>query len=580
MNKKAFVAAITELGSKKGLSNEFLVEAIQESFQIAVGKKFEDEFRVVSNKFRRSVDRNPLNKEIEKLPTAHIRTEVDLKTGKINVFHQWEVVAEDDIVDDFLQISNKDVKFKNAKLKIGDFYEEEFDFDTLGKGDVTRFITNFKQKIAKAEKEMLLEAFKSKIGNIITGTVEKADGNIVMVNLGKTSAVLGAKDLIGDEKYRSGDPIKVYVVGIGKDDKKSSLIQVSRSHKDFLRKLFENEVNEIYDKTVIIKDIARRAGQRAKVVVYSTDPNVDASGACIGKGGERIQKIVSQLGNAKDEKEKIDIVQWHSNTGLYLSEILKPGRVLGVNIDQENKRAVVITTADSMKLAIGLRGQNVNLAKDLTGLEDIRIIDETMLEENNITSYTTLEQLQIEDEIETKEEERRIFREESIRQRELLKSKEKIVAEINPESFVDKDEDEGVDLEEEIVNETTSDGETSVVIEEETTPIVEDVIPTEVREVKTTTTLESLEKALEEEKKNKINAPSDDYKKPYKKRVEKKTEKKVFEEEIPVSDEEKKNVSKMDIYTAEELAELDNEDVIEVEEDWSEYDSDDYYEEK
>ena len=457
----------------------------------------------------------------------------------------------------------------------------------------------FKQKISKAEKDALLDAFASKIGTIITGEVDKADGHCVIVDLGRTTATLFKADLIGDERFNQGDSIKVYVEGIGKDEKKGSLIKISRSCPGFLRQLFQNEIHEIYDGTVIIKDIARIAGKRSKVAVYSKDPNVDPSGACIGTNGTRIQAIVSQLGNAKDNKEKIDVITYNSNLGLYVAELLKPGKVLGMAINDETQTIIVVCENETSVQAIGFKGTNAILARKLTGYK-MDILDLDAANEKGLTALPNYKTLDV-FEVEAREDEKRRFRE---RQEELLKNRVATSEDEITETFIDKDFDE--DNIDEIPFETVADEivpeitpvENEVQIEETVTETpVEETVAEEVKEpvkvkeepvyndapvykkeeeviehseAKTTITLESLEKSLEEEKKSKEQKS---FKKKFKKEEKKSDD---SSEEISI-----KPVQKMDIYTDEELEELDAElddlDSYE-EEDYSDYDSDDYYE--
>ncbi len=603
MEKKSFLAAVSELGNQRGLTKEVIADAICEAFQLSLNKKFEDEYKVLG-RFSKSVKKNDKNllkdKEVVKLPSALIRVACDLDRGTLNVYHQFKVLNDDDIQDDFLEISLEEAQKVNPNLQVGDIYEEEVNLSDLTKKDVDRFISNFKQKISKAEKSALLDIYKDKIGSIVTGSVEKADSNSVLLNLGRTSITLYKRDLIGDEGnfLRPGDPLKVYISDIGKGDKKSSLIHASRSCEEFLQKLFESEVNEIADGTVVIKDIARMSGKRSKVVVYSNDPNVDASGACIGKNGERIQRIVNQLGNSKESKEKVDVVLYHRNLGVYLSEILKPGEILGINFGEDDKTALVICKNDTMKLAVGLKGQNISLARKLTHLENIKVINDYDMEKEGVTSYKPIEEYIAEDEEAEKEEARKRFREESIRH---AKAKENTESIIDHEVLIDSNkgeeqevtinlnEDDSTIVEEKQAEELLNDDTPIEEKKEETEKSISEIsnaeetkveivkekkeTPVEHREVKTTTTLESLEKSLEEEKKSKSESKN---KKANKKKIDK-----VAKEE---SDEVKKPIKKMDIYTEEELRELDDEenenDYYDDEEDWSEYDNDDFYEDK
>ena len=579
-DEKLFLSALEQLGSAKGISSDVIVEAISDSFKIAFTKKLEDEDRIFYNSKKVKDNKKLVANKALKLDDALVRCDIDLKLGKIDLYHQFKVVNDDDIEDDFIEIGLTEAQQIDKNLKVGDFYEVPISIQDFSPSDVNRFKTTFLQKISKAEKDALLETYSNRIGEIVTGTVEKADLHSVIVNLGRTSATLFKNDLIGNETFKPGDQIKVYIESIGKDDKKGNLIKISRSSKGFLKKLFENEVHEIYDQTVIIKDIARKAGVKSKVSVYSNEPNVDASGACIGPNGSRIQAIVSQLGNAKDSKEKIDVITYQPNLGLYLEECLKPGVMIGAKIDYENKEAIVVTQEGTSSLAIGVKGYNVALTRELTGLNKIDVKDESEALRDGI-EYTTMEEFRIK----AREEEKRKFREESLKHKEIEVKKDYETK----NNFEIKGDDEDIDLPEldeeietvstEPVNKEIVEEPKEVIIEPiQEEKVKEEIIkphkeeePIEKTEVKTTTTLESLEKSLEEEKAK--EKTKENYKN--KKKKEHKEEK-ASEEDSYI----KKDVKKMDIYTEEELAEIDAEldDEDEVDDDYSEYDSDSYYE--
>ena len=588
--QKLFLEAVKAFEQEKGISSEILLDALNESFKFAFQKKIEKEnfFDKKTGKSLIKVDKNA-----PKLPDALVRVDIDLDKARIKCFRQWLVLEDDDITDDYIEISIDDAREKSPKIKIGEYYEEELNLDDLNTRDADILKTHFKQKISKAEKEALMANFQNKIGTIVTGDVEKADRRCVIVNLGKTSATLLPGDLIGDEKYNTGDTIKVYIKEIGKDEKRGgSLVKISRSDPGFLRCLFENEIHEIYDGTVIIKDIARLAGKRSKVAVYSNDPNVDPSGACIGQNASRIQSIVSQLGNARDAKEKIDVITYNPNLGIYLSEILKPGNIVGAKID-EGIRTIyaIVESPDQKSLAIGNGGANTILARQLTHYDKVLVKTVEEAEAENI-DYKTMEEF----EAEAREEERRRFRE---RQEMILNmNKPQVEEETTVEEEI-KEEAPATVVEETKVVEPTV--EAAPVVEtpavevaaekpvEETVEIVKKLAepeqkveikkvekpiePEELREVKTTTTIESLEKILEQEKKEKEAKAQ--------KALNKKKKAKKFEDEDDEK-EEKKIIQKMDIYTDEELAELENEELdssYEDEDDYSEYDDDNYYEE-
>lgn len=582
MKKSAFAAAVLELGNKKGIEREKIEEALKYAFSFAINKKIEDDSRVVhtKTKIKRVVKLNEFGEPEEpkyvKPDAIKVRVDANLDKGIINTFVQKEVVETDDeITDDALQICLEEAKKEFPKIKVGDFYETPFDFENLfNKRDVDKFIGAFKQKISESEKEVLAKVFEEKIHTNMSGVVEKADGRIVIVKLlDRASATLQHKDLIGNEQFRNGDIVKVYVKGISSGNKRDGLIEASRSCPEFLAEVFKDEVSEIHDGTVEIKAIARFPGKRAKVAVLSHDSNVDAVGACIGKNGDRIQKIVANIGG----KEHIDVFLYKENKGLFLAEILKPAEVIGVNFssDEEgNESAVVVCKNDTAGVAIS-GGLNPSLLKKMMGLKGVFIYNESELEERGIKGYKTIEQFILEDEENKKEAERKQFLEKSIEYNEAYKAQveEDRKAQEAYEASLNLD---GIDeIEEEKSNEPKAPIEIKIKMPEveekvEEKPVqVKKVEPVEHKEVSTTTTLDELEKSLESEKKTK---PSE---KPSKKK-NKKDDKKEDKEETSLS-------PKMSIYTDDELQEFeddfDDEDFDDSDDDYSEYDTDDMYEE-
>src|SRR5574344_1048970 len=525
-HQKAFLKAMEEMVEEKGISKDIVVDAISEAFKVAYNKKLSDELLIVNRPIKLkkvkkpvAVDENgnPIDATSNKLADALIRSDIDLEKGKIELYRQWKVVKEADLVDDFVEISDEDARVKSNKLKLGDFYEEPLSFDDFSKGDVNRFITAYKQKISRSEKESLLETFKGKIGDLITGVCEKSDEHSVIVNLGRISVTLFQKDLIGRETFKPGDQVKVYVCGISKDDSKiGSLIHCSRSVPEFLEKIFTNEVREIYDGTVKIYKVARIAGFRSKVAVYSNDANVDASGACIGPNGTRIQNIVSQLGNDRNAKEKIDVIEYSPSLGVFLRECLKPGVVIGVSFEDNpegGKNAIVVCQNETGSAAIGFKGTNVILARMLTGLKEIKIFDENVAKEKAI-NYTPMSEFEVEE----RELEKEKFRQESIKNAELGTAKAQNVVEVAAVAGADESDNE-VEEEEMPLSDTLSTQEKTAPVEEtakpvETAPVSETKVQTvetpveaksvevapvkeepkkEFHEVKTTTTLDQLE---------------------------------------------------------------------------------------
>ena len=585
---KLLLENLAAIGEQKGIGEEQIVEILKESFVLAFSKKFEDEMSIIKNYWSKA------NKDETKLSPALIQCTVDMKKGIINIARQWLVKEEDDIVDDFIEISIDNPLVQEKGLKVGDYYEEPLDIDILEKTYVDKFKSNFQQKISKAEKDALVETYKNKIGELVNGTIVKVDPHSVIVELsiGKYSATLYDKDLIGKEVFSPGENIKVFIKGIGKDSrdtKSGNLVQISRSCEGFLRKLFEQEVHEIYDGTVQIKGIVRKAGQRSKVAVYANNLDVDPCGACIGPNGGRIQAIVSQLGRTMDnsDREKIDVICYHENKGLYLCEALRPGIVIGAKFSEDGRKAVAVCEDGTASYAIGKHKTNLTLAMELLDLDEIRVIDESKAIEENL-EYTTVEQFEIQE----KEENRRKIREKALKlQEERAKKAEEEKVNAQDEKAEESYEEVTPTFEEPTVEVATIE-KTSVEIKEESTEkqgesVVEENATVEEQpktskasheenietvEVSTTISLSDLEASLENEKKLK-EATSSSKKKKHDEISKIEKEKHVHE----------KPLKKMEIYTEEELKEFEDEDLgddLDLYDDdyFSEYDDDDYYE--
>ena len=369
IDTKALIQAIDLIEQEKGISKEAIILALKEALEKAY------------------------RKQLGSIDDALVRADIDLKKGVIKLY-QLKTVVEN-VEDDFLEISLEEVKALSLTLNVGDTYQIEASPEDFQKSAAMTVKAILRQKIAEAEKSALYEIYKDKIGEMIVGQVEKIDDRSAIVNIGRTSVYLPSSKRIPGESFKVGDRIKLYVVDV-ESTTKGAQIAVSRIHEGFLKRLFEEELPEIYEGTVIIKAIAREAGLRSKVAVYSLDPNVDAAGACIGQNGTRIQKIVGQLGNAKD-KEKIDIIAYTDNLPLYLVESLKPAQVQGIIVDETNKKATMIIADDNLGTAIGRRGVNPRLATKLTGYT-IEIKDLTSATAEGLT-YLNVDQLKTQEEL-------------------------------------------------------------------------------------------------------------------------------------------------------------------------------------
>ncbi len=480
---------------------------------------------------------------------ANIKVEIDLDNGVIDMFEVK--IVKKDVEDDFLEIELAEAKKENKDYKEGDEYLIPVDINALRRATLMSFKTIMKQKFSQIEKDQLNEEFKGKLQTIVTGRVEKMDEKGATVNIGRSTVYLTRKQMIGDEVFEPLDTIKVYINEVA-TGKTGAHIIVSRSCPGFLEKLFEEEIHDVYDKTITIKAIAREAGARSKVAVYCADPQIDACSTCIGKSGSRIQKIVNQLGNGTS-KEKIDVIAYSEIPGLFIAEALKPAKVVGVDVDEENHSALVVVEDDSYSLAIGRKGINSRLAAKLTGYSIDIVVEKEAQEEG--FEYELLPSLVL------KDQELRATK----RSNELAKEFSRPVSVPGvPEGYVapqervysdtknDFDEVLEEKVEEEISTETI---ETSVNKEE-----------TKAQEVKTTVSLEDLEKSL---------ASSKDTKEKRSYKRNNKVEKKEEEEEAPVITKVAPE-QRMAIYTEEEEKEFELEDQIEEEVEDDDVDYDDY----
>ena len=480
----------------------------------------------------------------------------------------------DEVEDDFLQISVADANAEDSKkkYKAGDEFLIPAQIDDLRKATAMSVKSMLKQKFAEAEKNILYETFKDKIGTLITGKVEKVDERGISVNIVKTSVYLPKKELIGDERFIVGETIKIYVGDVSSGTK-GAHIDVTRSKEGFLRCLCAEEIHEIYDGTIQIKAIAREAGERSKIAVYSSDPKIDPAGACIGPNGSRIQKIVSQLGNGGINKEKIDIIGYSDNTALFIMEALKPAHALGIIVNEEAKTATVVVKDDSLSLAIGRRGVNVRLAVKLTGFNiDVKTESQALEEGLEFTSYEEIQAIE-----DAKREQAQAVVEEQATPISVLPGlPEGYVApqdRVYEEEAESGDEDLKEALEAEAEKkEQKAEVEEAPVVEEvkEEKPVVEEK-PAKAekkeetkREVKTTTSIEDLEKSLADESARKASKPG--------KKNFKKNNKKAEEEEEDNSKPVISTGERMSIYTEEELRQMEEEDK-EAEEEYEDEDN-------
>ena len=547
INAPELFQALEVIETTKGINKDVVIQALVEA---------------ISKGFRKQLGGDD----------ALVKVEMDPEKGTITLAQIKKVVEE--VEDDFLEISVEDANEASKgkiKYQVGDDFIIPSNLESLDKATMMSIKSVFRQKFSEAEKSVLLENFKDKINTMITGRVESVDEKSASINIGRTSVFLTRNQMIGDEKFLPGENIRLYVVGIDNSSKGGARILVSRSHEGFLRCLFNEEIREIYDGTIVIKGIARQAAERSKVAVYSSNPDVDPAGSCIGQNGSRIQKIVTQLGNGTS-KEKIDIIAYSDNPGLYVIEALKPAQVIGVNYDANKKEATAVVKDDSLSLAIGKRGVNVRLAATLTGYH-IDIKTETQALEEGY-EFQTFEELQAL-ELAKKQEERIRLAQEAMEKAASQASTLPGLPEgyVAPMERVYQDEEEDKELEEALQSQVDKEEKVDSPVVEEKVEVKkeepkEEVAPVvnEVKEVQTTTTLSDLEQSLEaEEKKNKGGN---------RKNTRKSQKKEEVEEGAPIFTHDPSQ--NMSIYTDEELKELEEEESQDYEDSDEDIDYDEY----
>lgn len=335
MKLKDFMAAMQAIESDRKLSKEIVIEALQE----ALAKAF--------------------RKHIE-IPDAMVRVDVNDETGDIKVYQQRLIV--EDVEDDELEISLEEAKRVNQSLELGGVVEEEVSIADLGRAAVILAKNVMKQKIREAEKLVVYEEYCDKVDEMITGTIESVEEKFCVVNIGKTLALMPKNQQIPNEQYREDELIRVIIKEVNKETKGAQVL-VSRADATLVKRLFEKEVPEIFQGVIEIKAIAREAGERTKMAVYSHNENVDPIGACIGPRGQRVQVIIDELGG-----EKIDIFEWSEDVTELIKNALSPADVLAVIPSEERKGGLLVVVPDNqLSLAIGKRGKNARLAVKLTG---------------------------------------------------------------------------------------------------------------------------------------------------------------------------------------------------------------------
>lgn len=359
MDRVEFIEALSQIEKEKGIDKEIIFEAIETSLISACKKNFGT--------------------------SQNIKVVIDRETGNVGCFAQKEVVEV--VEDEMLQLSLEQAKEINPFFTVGDVVDIEVTPKNFGRISAQTAKQVVVQKFREAEREILFNQYITKEKDIITGIVQRKERKNVIVQLGKIDAILAPNEQMPGEEYNFMDRIKVYVLEV-KQTTKAPQIYISRTHPELVKRLFEQEVPEVHDGTVEIKSIAREAGSRTKIAVYSKNENVDALGACVGQNGYRVNVIVSELNG-----EKIDVINWSADPKEFIAAALSPSKVLAVAINEESQSAKIVVPDHQLSLAIGKEGQNARLSAKLTGWR-IDIKSETQARETNFMEEETVETLE------------------------------------------------------------------------------------------------------------------------------------------------------------------------------------------
>lgn len=329
------IEALNILEKEKNISKATLLEAIEQSL-----------LQACKNHFGKA---------------DNVKVNINEETGDFSVFAEKTVVEQ--VEDPVTEISLVDAKMRDSKYEVGDIVNVEIKSKEFGRIATQNAKNVILQKIREEERRVLYDEYYSKEREVVTGIVQRYLGRNVSINLGKVDAILNENEMVKGETFKPTERVKVYVLEV-KDTSKGPRILVSRTHPELVKRLFENEVTEVREGIVEIKCIAREAGNRTKMAVWSNDPDVDPVGACVGVNGSRVNTIVEEL-----RGEKIDIINWDENPAILIENALSPAKVICVAADNDEKTAKVVVPDYQLSLAIGKEGQNARLAARLTGFK-------------------------------------------------------------------------------------------------------------------------------------------------------------------------------------------------------------------
>jgi N utilization substance protein A len=349
MNGKELIAVIDQLGREKGIDKARIMGAVETALQTAAKKRFGQ--------------------------GENVKVEIDAKTGEISVISLKTIVET--VVNPKAEISIAEARKVDDGAEVGDEIGSLIEMDELGRIAAQTAKQVICQKVREAEWEAVQKEYSTRQGDLINGIIIGQERRNYIVDLGKTEAILPIQEQIPRETYRRGDRVKAYLLEVRKTPKDVQVI-LSRSHPQFVAKLFELEVPEVGEKIVEIKGVVREPGDRTKIAVSSRDKAVDPVGACVGIKGSRVQAVVREL-----RGEKIDIIAWTNDPRVFIAEALNPASIEKVGIDEDKKSALVVVADSQLSLAIGKNGQNVRLAARLTGWK-IDIISATEYEKEKV----------------------------------------------------------------------------------------------------------------------------------------------------------------------------------------------------
>ncbi|MDF2535496.1 MAG: nusA [Bacillales bacterium] len=327
------IEALTSIEKEKGVSRDVILEALETALISAYKKNFNQ--------------------------AQNVRVDINVETGNVKILARKDIVEE--VTDPRLEISLAEAHTYNPNYLVGDVIELEVTPKDFGRVAATNAKQVVTQRVREAERGIIYNEFIDRESDIMTGIVQRQDTRYIYVNLGKIEAILPPTEQMPNEKYEPHDRIKVFLTKVEKTSKGPQIF-VSRTHPGLLKRLFEVEVPEIYNGEVEIKSVAREAGDRSKISVYTDNADLDPVGACVGQKGQRVQAVVNEL-----KGEKIDIVEWSKDPVEFVANALSPSQVLKVMVNEEEKSTMVIVPDSQLSLAIGKRGQNARLAAKLTG---------------------------------------------------------------------------------------------------------------------------------------------------------------------------------------------------------------------